>query len=84
MVIPQLFGLITKTPFYQRGVQYNKERPTAVFDEFNKLFVEKNGAQTISDIKKYNELKTEQIAQIQNIVSRELNVDAGIIHISTK
>ena len=30
------------------------------------------------------ELQTEQIAQIQNIVSRELNVDAGIIHISTK
>lgn len=30
------------------------------------------------------ELTQEEIAQIQNIVSRELNVDAGIIHISTK
>lgn len=30
------------------------------------------------------ELQQEQIAQIQNIVSRELNVDASIIHISTK
>ena len=30
------------------------------------------------------ELKEEQIAQIQNIVSRELNVDVGIIHISIK
>ena len=30
------------------------------------------------------ELQPEQIAQIQNIVSRELSVDAGIIHISTK
>ena len=65
MVIPQLFGLITKTPFYQRGVQYSKERPTAVFDEFNKLFVEKDGAQTISDVKKYNELKTEQILKLK-------------------
>lgn len=65
MVIPQLFGLITKTPFYQRGVQYNKERPTAVFDEFNKLLVEQNGEQTISDTKKYNELKTEQILKLK-------------------
>lgn len=30
------------------------------------------------------ELQQEQIAQIQNIVSRELNVDASIIHICTK
>lgn len=29
-------------------------------------------------------LEAEKIAQIQNIVSRELNVDASIIHISTK
>ena len=65
MVIPQLFGLITKTPFYQRGGQYNKERSTAVFDEFNKLFVNKNGTQTISDLKKYNELKTEQILKLK-------------------
>ena len=30
------------------------------------------------------ELKQEQIAQIQNIVSRELNIDTGIINISVK
>ena len=65
MVIPQLFGLITKTPFYQRGVQYSKERPTAVFDEFNKLFVEQNGTQIVLDINKYNELKTEQILKLK-------------------
>ena len=65
MVIPQLFGLITKTPFYQRGVQYSKERPTAVFDEFNKLFVEQNGTQVVLDINKYNELKTEQILKLK-------------------
>lgn len=39
---------------------------------------------SISVIAGETELKPEQIAQIQNIVSRELNVDAGIIHISTK
>ena len=33
---------------------------------------------------KYNELKTEQIAQIQNIVSRELKGDIENIHISCK
>ena len=65
MVIPQLFGLITKTPFYQRGVQYSKERPTAVFDEFNKLFVDKDGAQVIINQNRYNELKTEQILKLK-------------------
>lgn len=45
------------------------------------IFVNDN---SISVIVGEQELKAEQIAQIQNIVSRELNVDAGIIHISTK
>lgn len=65
MVIPQLFGLITKTPFYQRGVQYSKERPTAVFDELNKLFEDKNGAQVIVNKSRYNELKTEQMLKLK-------------------
>ena len=65
MVIPQLFGLITKTPFYQRGVQYSKERPTAVFDEFSKLIEEKDGFQTITNQTRYNELKTEQILKLK-------------------
>lgn len=45
------------------------------------IFVNEN---SISVIIGENELTPEQIAQIQNIVSRELNVEAGIIHISTK
>lgn len=39
---------------------------------------------SISVIIGEKELSQEQIAQIQNIVSRELNVEADIIHISTK
>lgn len=39
---------------------------------------------SISVIIGEKELAKEQIAQIQNIVSRELDVDASIIHISTK
>lgn len=45
------------------------------------IFVNDNSVSVIIGEK---ELQTEQIAQIQNIVSRELNVDASIIHISTK
>lgn len=45
------------------------------------VFVNDNSVSVIIGEK---ELKTEQIAQIQNIVSRELNVEASIIHISTK
>ena len=45
------------------------------------LFVNDN---SVSVIVGKEELQPEQIAQIQNIVSRELSVDAGIIHISTK
>ena len=45
------------------------------------IFVNEN---SISVIIGEKELTQEQIAQIQNIVLRELNVDANIIHISTK
>lgn len=52
LVIPQFFGLITKTPFYKRGGTYNKEKTTAIYDklktinplinkyEFNKIITE--------------------------------------------
>lgn len=40
--------------------------------------------QSISVIVKNEELKQEEVAQIQNIVSRELNVEAEKIHISNK
>ena len=39
---------------------------------------------SVSVIIKAEELKQEEVAQIQNIVSRELKVEAGIIHISNK
>jgi len=40
--------------------------------------------QSISVIIKAEELKQEEVAQIQNIISRELNVEAEKIHISNK
>ena len=39
---------------------------------------------SVSVIIKAEELKTEDVAQIQNIVSRELKVEAEVIHISNK
>ena len=45
------------------------------------IFVNDNSVSVVVGEK---ELSQEQIAQIQNIVSRELNVDAGAIHITTK
>ena len=45
------------------------------------IFVNDN---SVSVIVGEPELQQEQIAQIQNIVSRELNVDSSIIHICTK
>lgn len=45
------------------------------------IFVNEN---SVSVVIGEQELETEKIAQIQNIVSRELNVDASIIHISKK
>jgi len=49
-VISQLFGLITKTPFYSKGSAYKNERPTAIFDLLNQC--------EIGD-KQYNTLKSE-------------------------
>ena len=45
------------------------------------IFVNSN---SISVIIKAEEISSEQIAQVQNIISRELEVGAEIIHISTK
>lgn len=45
------------------------------------IFVNEN---SVSVIIKAEELKEEKVAQVQNIVSRELNVGAEIIHISNK
>lgn len=56
LVIPQFFGLLTKTPFYERGGTYNNENCTAVFDAI------KN---TVPGSKEYNTLKTEQILKLK-------------------
>ena len=39
---------------------------------------------SINVIVKENDIKKEEIAQIQNIITRELNADIGNIHITTK
>lgn len=45
------------------------------------IFVNSNSISVVVDAE---ELKPEQVAQIQNIISRELNVETENIHISTK
>lgn len=56
LVIPQLYGLITKTPFYGKGNHYNKERPTEIFDLIKN---EPVGSEL------YNKIKTEQILKLK-------------------
>lgn len=56
LVIPQMFGLLTKTPFFSRGTQYKKEKPTAVFDLLNCC---EFGAE------RYNTIKSEQLLKIR-------------------
>lgn len=67
LVIPQLFGLITKTPFYQRGGQYNKEKVTEVFDLIKDEFAsfENQSFEMIQNSDIYNRMKTEQILKIK-------------------
>lgn len=56
LVIAQLFGLLTKTPLYEKGSRYNKENPTQIFDLLNDY-----GAGSLE----YNLLKTEQLLKIK-------------------
>lgn len=56
LVISQMFGLLTKTPFYTRGQRYNAENPTAMFDLLNSVSF---GG------KEYNTYKTEQLLKIK-------------------
>lgn len=55
-IISQLFGMITKTPFYSSGSKYANERPTAVFDLLNEC--------EMGD-KNYNILKSEQLLKVR-------------------
>ncbi|MBE7061014.1 MAG: HNH endonuclease [Clostridiales bacterium] len=56
LVIPQFFGMITKTPFYERGGTYNDENPTAIFDIIKAVSLQS---------KEYNTLKTEQVLKLK-------------------
>lgn len=56
LVISQLYGLITKTPFFTRGGQYKSEKTTDVFRELCKYEM---GSY------EYNTIKTEQLLKIK-------------------
>lgn len=56
LVISQLFGLLTKTPPYERGGRYNTEQPTEIFERLNKYPIGSN---------EYNVIKTEQILKMK-------------------
>lgn len=56
LVISQLFGLLTKTPPYEKGGRYNAEQPTEIFEMLNKFPI---------GSKEYNIIKTEQILKIK-------------------
>ena len=56
LVIPQLYGLLTKTPFFERGGNYANENPTAVFDKHKNLEIGST---------EYNIFKTEQLLKIK-------------------
>lgn len=58
LVIPQFLGLLTKTPFYKKGGNYSKERPTVIYEKF-KIATRNNNMQD------YNMLKTEQMLKIK-------------------
>ncbi len=58
LIIPQLFGLLTKTPFYQKGSKYNQEKPTAVYDKLKTINIE-------TELYEYNKIVTEQIIKFK-------------------
>ena len=65
LVIPQFYGLLTKTPFYKRGNQYNKEKPTEIFDKLNELKSLNNTINDFFDSNEYKTIKTEQILKLK-------------------
>jgi hypothetical protein len=56
LVMSQLYGLITKTPFYERTGLYKNEKNTEIFYKLSKFNI---GSQ------EYNKLKTEQILKLK-------------------
>lgn len=74
LVIPQLYGLITKTPFHSCGVKYSSENITAVFERNKNLSL---------GSKQYNIFKTEQLlkVKIHAIIDTENNSNYNILPI---
>lgn len=58
LVIPQFLGLITKTPFYERGGRYNEEKTTAVYEKLKSVNPNLN-------LYEYNKIITEQILKLK-------------------
>jgi len=56
LIIPQMYGLLTKTPFYERGGNYNKEAPTQIYEKMKSLAI---------NSKEYNQIKTEQLLKFK-------------------
>lgn len=56
LVISQLYGLITKTPFFVRGGNYSKEAPTEIYDLYKNCEI---------NSREYNIFKTEQLLKIK-------------------
>lgn len=56
LVISQLYGLITKTPFFTRGGQYKNEKTTEVFKKLSQYEI---------GSKEYNTIKTEQLLKMK-------------------
>lgn len=56
LTISQMYGLITRTPFYHRSVKYSNEKVTEVFKDINSTTFGSND---------YNCLKSEQLLKIK-------------------
>lgn len=56
LIIAQMYGLITKTPFFSRGSSYKNEKVTEVFEELNKYPIGSD---------EFNTIKTEQIMKLR-------------------
>lgn len=65
LVFPQFFGLLTKSPFYERGGTYNNEKPTQVFDCILKEEIEYTGSKDFTDSFDFNIYKTEQLLKLK-------------------